>query len=204
MQSNDEKREAIIIELNKRALTEGTTQKYFEELIPAMVQSYADARGDAVKLMGLAQALLRHTMTVFYGTATTPVDLQVRTAEDVSAMAGSVWNECCRNAEMFIDQVVKSGVEVPDDLLAKVKAMPSDASKRPDMVPCDPLAGRIGRPSSVADLMSLLNQPKREEVKASEAPVETPVNAVVPPKVSLWSVGSTMGGLGGVGNGKGN
>jgi hypothetical protein len=115
-----------------------------------------------------------------------------------------VWNECCRNAEMFIDQVVKSGAGVPDDLIAKVKAMPSDASKRPDMVPCDPLAGRIGRPSSVADLMSLLNQPKREEVKVSEVPVETPANVVVPPKVSLWSIGSTMDGLDGVGNGKGN
>jgi hypothetical protein len=144
-------------------------------------------------------------MTVFYGTVTTPVDLQVRTAEDVSAMAGSVWNECCRNVEMYVDQLTARGIEVPKEIQDKMKAMPSDASKRPDMVPCDPLAGRMSRPSSVADLMTLLNQPKKD---VGQEPLvgATPksANAVATPKTSIWSIGSTMDGLNEIGNGKGN
>lgn len=213
MPTNDEKREAIIIELNKRAISEGTTEYYFAALMPAMVSAYADASGDAVKMMGLAQALLRHAMTVFYGSGTTPADLQVRTAEDVAKMAGAVWDETCRNTEQLLVALSSKGIEVPKEIRDRIAAMPSDPSKRPDMAPLDTLAGVPGRPRSIAELLSRLDgepepakhEPKAEEQAKAEAPKAPAAKA---PKFAVWSLGSTMGGPTGdlekIGNGKGN
>ena len=212
MPTNDEKREAIMIELNKRAISEGTTERYFAALMPAMISVYADASGDAVKMMGLAQALLRHAMTVFYGSGTTPADLQVRTSEDVAKMAGAVWDECCRNTEQLLVQLADKGIEAPKEIRDRIAAMPSDPSKRPDMAPIDSSAGTQGRPRSVADLLSRFGQPEPEP-KVEAAPVEeqpkeeqpkAPTMKVKTPEFITWSGGSTMQELQKVGNGKGN
>jgi len=213
MPTNDEKRESIIIELNKRAISEGTTERYFAALVPAMVSVYGDAKGDAVKMMGLAQALLRHAMTVFYGSAATPADLQVRTSEDVAKMAGAVWDECCRNTEQLMIHMTEQGVEVPKEILEKLALMPSDPSKRPDMAPVDTLAGIPGRPRSVADLLARLNKTPEpvsasvgaeEQVKHEAPKAESKAATSKAPKFAVWSVGSTMTGLEKIGNGKGN
>jgi hypothetical protein len=212
MPTNDEKREAIMIELNKRAISEGTTERYFAALMPAMISVYADASGDAVKMMGLAQALLRHAMTVFYGSGTTPADLQVRTSEDVAKMAGAVWDECCRNTEQLLVQLADKGIEAPKEIRDRIAAMPSDPSKRPDMAPIDSSAGTQGRPRSIADLLTRLSQPEPEP-KVEAAPVEeqpkeeqpkAPTMKVKTPEFITWSGGSTMQELQKVGNGKGN
>ncbi len=212
MPTNDEKREAIMIELNKRAISEGTTERYFAALMPAMISVYADASGDAVKMMGLAQALLRHAMTVFYGSGTTPADLQVRTSEDVAKMAGAVWDECCRNTEQLLVQLADKGIEAPKEIRDRIAAMPSDPSKRPDMAPIDSSAGTQGRPRSVADLLSRFGKPEPEP-KVEAAPVEeqpkeeqpkAPTMKVKTPEFITWSGGSTMQELQKVGNGKGN
>lgn len=202
MPTNDEKREAIMIELNKRAIAEGTTERYFAILTPAIATAYLDAKDDAVKLMGLAQALLRHASTVFYASATTPADLQVRVAEDVAKMAGVVWDETCRNTEQLVAALLQRGAEVPQEMLDRIKAMPSDPSKRPDVAPVDSSAGAAGRPRSVADLLSKLNElePKPEEPKEASAS-KVRIKSL---EYVAWSGGSTMQELTKVGNGKGN
>lgn len=212
MPTNEEKREAIMIELNKRTIAEGTTERYFALLMPEIATAYLDAKGDAVKMMGLAQALLRHVMTVFYASVTTPADLQVRTADDVAKMAGTVWDECCRNTEQLLARLKSEGVAIPQEMLDRVRAVPSDPSKRPDVAPVDSSAGAAGRPRSIADLMSRLSEPQPEpQVQVEDAPVpEEPKQASAPkvkvkaPEYVTWSGGSTMQELQRVGNGKGN
>jgi hypothetical protein len=214
MPTNDEKREAIMIELNKRAIAEGTTERYFAILTPAIATAYLDAKGDAVKLMGLAQALLRHATTVFYASATTPADLQVRVAEDVAKMAGVVWDETCRHTEQLVAALLQKGADVPQEMINRVNAMPSDPSKRPDVAPVDSSAGAAGRPRSVADLLSKLNEPEPEpepQVQTTEEPkpeepkeASAPKVRIKPPEYVAWSGGSTMQELSKVGNGKGN
>lgn len=212
MPTNEEKREAIMIELNKRTIAEGTTERYFALLMPEIATAYLDAKGDAVKMMGLAQALLRHVMTVFYASVTTPADLQVRTADDVAKMAGTVWDECCRNTEQLLARLKSEGVAIPQEMLDRVRAVPSDPSKRPDVAPVDSSAGAAGRPRSIADLMSRLSEPQPEpQVQAEDAPVPEELKQASAPKVKVkapeyvtWSGGSTMQELQRVGNGKGN
>lgn len=213
MSTNDERRIEIMIELNKRAISEGTTERYFAILTPAIATAYLDANGDAVKMMGLAQALLHHATTVFYASATTPADLQVRVSEDVAKMAGVVWDETCRNTEQLVSAMLAKGVEVPKEMLDRIKSMPSDPSKRPDVAPVDSSAGASTRPRSVADLLSNLNEPDPEpqpepQAQATEAPKpEEPKESKVkikPPEYVAWSGGSTMQELSKVGNGKGN
>ena len=215
MSENDEKRKVLIIELNKRAVDEGHTERYFDAFVPMMTIAFSNAIGDPSKMMGLAQSLIRHAMVVFYSSCNTSHDLQIRTAEDVEKIVGSMWTACCEVAENNLAEAQRQGLQVPQSLIDKVVTLPSDPSKRVDVAPIDTTTNIPQKPKSVADIMSVLDNQDKSKVNAVEAIEEKQEASVqekkqearIKAKVSelySMSVGSSMSELKQLGNGKGN
>lgn len=156
MTKNEERRLAIVTELARRAREGKVERKYYEKLTMAMGILLQEAGMDAVELTGLYLATLHYAAMIAYGSIATPGDMGVRIAEDVSNAAGAMWDRACRDSEALLARLREADQE-PAELVAKVKAAPSDASKRPDIAPQSAATDVPERPESLGDLMSRIN-----------------------------------------------
>lgn len=156
--SNEDKRLAIVAELGRRAEQSGAEAKFYQRLTPAMAIMLQEAGVDAVQLMGLVRALAHYTAMVAYGTINTPGDVHFRTGEDFAKLAEGMWEEACKGAERLVAELKAKGVDVPEELARKVKAAPSDPSKRPDTPPKEPTLP-TERPDNLQDIIARINTP---------------------------------------------
>jgi len=214
--TNDDKRQAIIIEIVNRAGSTQATSKYFITLMHDIIPAYSNAKGDSVEMMGLALALMRHAATVLYASVATPYDIQVRTPEEVANLAADAWMETCKSAEANFAAMTAQGMPIPPEIAPKLAAAPSDQSKRPDVEPVDPVAGVPDRPMSVGDLLVRIRNAPTPSTTASPLDDTEPEQAAPPagpqptktaeaPRVAVWCPGSTDDeNLKTLGNGKGN
>jgi len=146
--SNEERRIAIMAELVRRA--GDSERKHYQALTPTVAKLLQECGSDAVEVMGVFRALIRYAAGIAYGTVGTPIDMQVRTGDDVAGVAVAMWDQACREAEEMVARMKHEGIGIPKELETKLKLAPSDPSKRPDMPPREP--DLPTRPTRLADL----------------------------------------------------
>lgn len=214
---NDDKRFAITQELIRRAHEGGLIAKYFLMMTPETMQLRKMSENDPAETMAVVLAMLSHVATIVYHSATTKVDTNVRTSDDFANIAAMSWDECCRSVESMFSAAIQAGSPVAGAIQERVRLMPSDPSKRPDLPPFDVLAGaKAVKPDSVEDMLDRIDdnaaeqdatgEQHQEETERASEPEEPKSNSVKAPK-SEFAVFSTKFGstnIGHFGNGKGN
>lgn len=154
--SNDDKRKTIIAELSRRAEDSGAAQGCYAQMSGAFMLLLQGTGHDAVKSMALCRTMLRYAAMAAYRTVGTPMDLQIRTGDELAGMAEGLWDETCRNTEAVVLEFQRRGEEVPGELVKRTKLAPSDPKQRPDLPPSTPEL-KQERSNTLADIARSIN-----------------------------------------------
>lgn len=123
------------------------TDAAFDALLPE-VAKYASSMANPQSAMGVVQALMRIATALAYSTIGTPLDVRVRTPEEMALLGAAHWRAACHLNSLVLAELKRQGHKVPAELQRAVNAAPPDgdpqvASEAASAPPLQPLAEKI-------------------------------------------------------------